>query len=382
MARSLRFERILDYYDQPELFIAADAVDTKYLCMAIPAEAERPSYLCVPVSPSRLHDFLFGKVDLRSSFKSPENGEVYLATAIGDLSAFPVDSIDPVTIREEWLPEEGLLYGQVDHESELVKESIERNRTVLHFALEKVDTADRNAIPVVVLGKALDAFQRMVMHAFRKELSQLKKVEREQWKSPAIYQLVAFAASPGSFRLHLEPEAAGDLFGESEISKGLDRIDKTIVPVQSLEEAVQVLTPQRGHFLSAYRDLLRVVVETETKVYYDWASPLMKKPVRRDISRTYARNILDYLEQKAELTQELKTFRGLLIRADVDAGRWSLREEDEGITVSGRCASNVTLAGLALEDKVYIFECEELVSEEQVSGREITEYVLQKHAAG
>ena len=156
---------------------------------------------------------------LRSSFKSPENGEVYLATAIGDLSAFPVDSIDPVTIREEWLPEEGLLYGQVDHESELVKESIERNRTVLHFALEKVDTADRNAIPVVVLGKALDAFQRMVMHAFRKELSQLKKVEREQWKSPAIYQLVAFAASPGSFRLHLEPEAAGDLFGESEILK-------------------------------------------------------------------------------------------------------------------------------------------------------------------
>ena len=71
MNDKLFIERILDFCDVPQLFIARDAFDTTYLCLLYEDE---PSclYTAIRISNDRLQSFLAGKADLRDLFDNPE----------------------------------------------------------------------------------------------------------------------------------------------------------------------------------------------------------------------------------------------------------------------------------------------------------------------
>ena len=67
----LFIERILDFCDVPQLFVARDAFDTTYLCLLY---EDNPScqYTAIRISSERLQSFLSGNQDLRELFDNPE----------------------------------------------------------------------------------------------------------------------------------------------------------------------------------------------------------------------------------------------------------------------------------------------------------------------
>lgn len=66
MNNELRIDKILDYYDEPQLFIARDKPDAQDICLLY-ADDVTPKYTAVKISNARLTDFLSGKVDLAAS---------------------------------------------------------------------------------------------------------------------------------------------------------------------------------------------------------------------------------------------------------------------------------------------------------------------------
>lgn len=60
----LRIDKILDFCDVPQLFVARDAFDTLYLCLLYDDETVY-RYTGIRISTRRLESFLAGKADLR-----------------------------------------------------------------------------------------------------------------------------------------------------------------------------------------------------------------------------------------------------------------------------------------------------------------------------
>ena len=87
MNKKLYIERILDFCDVPQLFIARDAFDTIYLCLLFEDE---PScrYTAIRVSSERLQSFLSGREDLRFLFDNPENAFEYFDVEYRDNEYF------------------------------------------------------------------------------------------------------------------------------------------------------------------------------------------------------------------------------------------------------------------------------------------------------
>lgn len=72
----LRIEKILDFCDVPQLFVARDAFDTLYLCLLYEDETVY-RYTGIRISARRLDAFLAGNMDLRILFLQPENEHEY-----------------------------------------------------------------------------------------------------------------------------------------------------------------------------------------------------------------------------------------------------------------------------------------------------------------
>ena len=72
----LRIDKILDFCDVPQLFVARDAFDTLYLCLLYDDETVY-RYTGIRISTRRLESFLAGKADLRLLYLQPENEHEY-----------------------------------------------------------------------------------------------------------------------------------------------------------------------------------------------------------------------------------------------------------------------------------------------------------------
>lgn len=76
MEDTLRIDKLLDFCDVPQLFVARDAFDTLYLCLLYEDEPNC-RYTGIRISSRRLDAFLAGDADLRLLFLQPENAQEY-----------------------------------------------------------------------------------------------------------------------------------------------------------------------------------------------------------------------------------------------------------------------------------------------------------------
>ena len=105
MNDGLTIDKILDYYDEPQLFIARDMFDAQYICLLY-ADDEKPKYTAVKISNTKLTDFISGKVDLRQLFVSPEmKGEYY--EVVGNDDHLSITPLECATLPEDRLPDSG-----------------------------------------------------------------------------------------------------------------------------------------------------------------------------------------------------------------------------------------------------------------------------------
>ena len=110
--RPLTLINTLEYYDVPQILVAADATGTNYLCTLYQNDAESGYlYLSVKISEPRLMAFVGGQLDLRDAYIHPEvdSGLYIVAATNGVLNiAKPLLLHD---IIEEMLPEAGYTYS-------------------------------------------------------------------------------------------------------------------------------------------------------------------------------------------------------------------------------------------------------------------------------
>lgn len=112
--RPLTLMQILEHYDVPQIFVATDAMGTRYLCTLFDkAEADGYKYIGVQISEPRLMAFVGGQLDLRDAYLHPEaENAVFLVTAQkGMLKATILLQQD---ITENMLPEAGYFFEGSD----------------------------------------------------------------------------------------------------------------------------------------------------------------------------------------------------------------------------------------------------------------------------
>lgn len=110
--KNLEVEKILEYYDVPQLFIAYDDDGQRYVCLLYEISGDGEMKMVgVEVSGMRLMGFLYGDIDLLSMFVNPETGyhtvDVF-KTDSGELCAETRRS----PIEDYMLPDEGYFYKE------------------------------------------------------------------------------------------------------------------------------------------------------------------------------------------------------------------------------------------------------------------------------
>lgn len=106
--RPLSLIKTLEYYDVPQIIVAADATGTNYLCTLYENDVEDGYlYLGVQISAARLTAFEGGLFDLRDAYIHPETDSgLYLVSVIKEELNI-VKSLQLQDVTEEMLPEAG-----------------------------------------------------------------------------------------------------------------------------------------------------------------------------------------------------------------------------------------------------------------------------------
>ncbi len=101
----IKVEKILDFYDVPQLFIGRDNFDTLYLSLLY-SDSPECKYTGIRISNSRLGEFLSGKIELRKIMLYPETEGEYFDIIMKN-GEFCIDSEIKAPLTEDKLPAEG-----------------------------------------------------------------------------------------------------------------------------------------------------------------------------------------------------------------------------------------------------------------------------------
>lgn len=374
--RSLTLNRTLVFYDGIQVFIADDQVGTKYLCTLAEQTSELDRYLCVPISNARLIRLLSGGTDLRLVYCDAEIDElVLIESRDGELDGLPTSNVALSDIPEEWLPGEGFNLSDIASNADrVVEEAIERSRTIIHYSLNPPEAVSSTKIYADRLSQATKLIQRLVRYAFRRAIRQFDKETRERLNVEENCRLEVFAFSPGSFTLHMQSATPVDMFGYSELVKALDMIDRIVILADAPGETVDQVSQIGGHFATAYKDLLRFIVDTETDIKYSWASPDRLSGSTHSISGMQAKPLYEALTERTDIGFESVILIGKLNKVDKKQMTWRLINESDQKDYSG--VSETDLAGLVIETQRYELTCEERLEEERGTGREFAKLHL------
>lgn len=368
----LKISQILVYYDQPEILLAVDAVNTKYLCLLVDYIGGEPSYLCNPISDEKLFLLSSGKRDLRSAMRDSEMNQWYLSVSIG----IDFITVEPFTnpIPERYLPAEGFNFPELEESEALIKQEVlQKGNAVVHLSLS--DDANSDSIDLKLLGDISELFQALVKYSYKKAIIERNVPDRKAYDQPKNYTLRAFAASPGSFKIHLYSKSDKLLFDECLIEFGLHKIDQITEDIDNEEKIVNILKTVKGHAVNTYKNILSRLINNQLSIKYQWLAPSQEHSNSRAISVKYAERVLKIIQTKEELSQEQVEFVGYFKQADVEKGNWRIYNEEDKKEYSGE-SSGKYLEGITLETVKYKLICSELIEEIKVTGKEKISYKM------
>lgn len=112
---NLRLEKILDFYDEPQIFTGRDKFDAQYICLLY-SDSPECKYTAVKISSNRLKDFLDGKEDLRNIFTNPEDKGEYFDVVYYN-NKYEITNLKETSLPEDKLPYEGYRINADAHET-------------------------------------------------------------------------------------------------------------------------------------------------------------------------------------------------------------------------------------------------------------------------
>lgn len=365
----LSVDRILIYYDVPQLFIAKDQMGLKYVSLYIGGDTPFAEYITVPVSESKLNQLVTGEIDLRMAFQSSENGVWYIMTSDAT-DQFVLNPISFDTVDEKYLPDSGFYFPAIDSDDNIIiQEATEKNNAIVHLTF--MDSENSNSIDVDLFGDMMKLFQNLVKYSYKKSIADIK--DGYNLESEKNYQLKAFATSEGSFNVHMQSVANTDLFGNSNIEIALKRIDAIIGDLDNESALIEKIKIIKGHAIGAYKNILDKIIKHNFNLSYKWVSPGENKVHKKRINKAYAERVKEIIDRKEELGTELREFSGTVNEIDSVNMKWRILNNEDAKNYSGK--SEVDLAGIII-DSSYNFKCKEILETEIATGKEKTSYIL------
>lgn len=111
----LTVEKIIEYVDVPQVFLARDMFDTRYLCLLYDDEPTC-KYTAVRISAEQYELFLRKQYDLRTLFVNPERPGEYFDVEYAD-NNYICSHYNGDQLPEDRLPESGFYYDDADTEN-------------------------------------------------------------------------------------------------------------------------------------------------------------------------------------------------------------------------------------------------------------------------
>ena len=359
----IAIDRVLVYYDLPQVFVGKDVVGGLYLCLLEESREEYDEYLGVNISQYRLFELLAGKIDLRSVYLQPEIQNYYIIRGFDEFAVVKSKS----TIVESDLPaEDYFIHYDLDPNDIIYKEVSVLNKPVFHIGV--VDEHSRPDVDIEVLGKVLISFKGMYSNAMPK------------LGVTGPRSLRAFVDQAASFNLHVYADVEPDLFGTSDVDKVFAHIDK-MLSFSDTDEYVECLRKVRGYSLNHYRNLIETLISNKSTLKYKYkTAELDSVPVENYINLTTLMNIREMLQRNADLNKEDIELKGHFTALSADRLTWTFEvidEEGKSKKYSGRVDDKDLLDGVTLLSKGYKILCVALTKVTEVANKEKTEYLLE-----
>lgn len=376
MNRKLEYVETLLYYDLPNIFVGKDILGISYICLLVEIGELEDKFLCVPISPLRLQDYKKGNVDLRFVFERPESDEYYLAEVSGfSISDFEITPIENNEFPQSWLPDDGFFHEiELQSENLVVREAFERNRGISHWRLSPPESANEPKISAAKLAYGLQLINKIIKRAYQKSLALMESGAKEAIKALDYSDNEVYAFSNGSFTIHMQTTMPADLLGFSQISRAYDIIDEVSQNIEDPDASIQSLSKYGGHFVSAYKDLLAFIVESNIPIDYEWSMPSRSDTTRRKFIPREAKPVLDALRRLREISTETKVITGYFTKVDETRNTWKIHSSSDDRDYYGN--SEISLAGITIHLKEYALICEEIMQEQPGTGREIPSLIL------
>lgn len=361
MNRIIILERILEYYDVPQLFIGKDIIGTRYLCLLVNSDEEY-EYITIQISRKKLNNFLSGKIDLREVFVHPEfEGEYFVVISRNE--SFTLTNFNHNVLSEDMLPDEGYFCDDGDN-SLIIQEAVEQNHPVIHLGF--IDSNNSHSIPVTILSSLTTQYQSIIANCF-------KKIDGN--KNDSDFHLRIFGYSAASFNVHMYAESPFNLFGYSRIDKTLRVLDE-LFRTSDEKTLKNIIEPLKGHTVKSYKNFIKTLIENNIEVKYKWvSSTLNSEVIYNKVSISLMETVYEILKESEELDREIKAFEGIMIGSHVNNGKWEFRTR-EGEEIKGITYNHELLSGVTLKKVNYKIKCEEILEQSVINTKEKSTLVL------
>lgn len=379
----VRYSSTLLYYDGLQLFEARDAIGGHYLAMLVDQSIDVDQYLVVGVSPEKLGRFRLGEFDLRSLILDLGREAWYLTTIADDLdhTLRLAPQSDPLQ-DSSLLPDEGFFLHSHPTTDDVLREARRRRNLIVEIATDPPESLAGHRIRMETLGDLLGRVQQLAKHAYRAALSSIAPAKRKTAVREGYLMDVVVPAAPGSFKVILEasiiPETTLNLFGESQLTYALQRMDELFEFASDPDQSVPIVQRHRGRVATAYLGLLKYLVDRDTGLRYAWAEPTSDRPRHRAISKTDARSLVDAFSVVSGIGSEPVTVVGRFAKFNRRTGDWGL-VVGEKEQYSGKVKDDgPSLDGLKVGE-MYRFYCTEETVEADRTGRQRRTLYLNEH---
>ncbi len=369
-------EKILDFYDIPQLFVSKDKVDTRYLCLFANIDDKEIKYISTKISLDRLYQFETGKIDLKSIFENPEINEYYIIKLIESTEEAFLFEIYKESITQ-FLPDADFYLNTGHLDNLLRKLAIENNRNV--YQLHLSETGKSNTVSANLLSDYIKNVNYLIKNSIvqvAKNVSGKYKKVVDKMKS---INIEVFAFSEGSLNVYFKTNSFVDMFGRCYDDIFIDKL-KELIDLDINNDAIiqKTFRENKGDIINSINALCKKIIINKTPLEIYYSSANGKDEGKIIIDETRANIYSNLIESKIELQKEEVEFIGTFMQADVERGSWRLKiieVTNEIIEIIGKSSGKI-LSGVVLEKVKYLVKCEKKTIEDKITGEEKPQYLL------
>ena len=368
--KAIELLHVLLDYDYPQVFVARDLIDVRYVCMVSEIADHGPIFLCVPVSKHRCDELLNGKVDLRQVYEEPEVVEFYRASPDNLFEPFRIERSLMDVVPQELLPEPGLTFSFSD---EVLIKAQELNTTVAYASLAVPESVREPRIRTRKLSAFLNIYQAVLRNLAR---ASAKAIGKPIPKGEDPYESDVFGFCYGSFTVQVRSSEPCDMLGENKaLITAFQTLNEFLDAAENADDAVLFLSRMKGHAASSLIGLLSFIAENDCQLTNRWSTPGMQSSSKSRVRVASAQNIIQRCRLREDLSVETLELVGIVDSADATAGYWKIFVDGVAYNGGVKEGAGINLAGITLRNR-YKFRCEEKIEMVLGTGREIKKISL------